>query len=129
MPTPVTDQPEIPRTRAAVTAATPDAVDPAHVVALAQLWADQFQHMTTLAVSAAGGLLILLQAGLVKAGPRWWVAVLLFAFTGLLGMIGQTAVVDEATRGIIPGRAARVIRALVLFAFGSGGWLFVRLFI
>ena len=29
--------------------------DPAYVVALAQLWADQFQHMTTLAVSGPAG--------------------------------------------------------------------------
>ena len=39
-------------------AASVDPADRAYVVAVAQLWADQFQHLTTLAVSGAGGLLM-----------------------------------------------------------------------
>ena len=106
-----------------------DVVDPSHVVALAQLWADQFQHLTTLAVSGAGGLLILLQVDLVKAGPRWWVTLGLFAFAALMGMTGQAAVVDEATKGIMPGRSSRLVRGLVFAAFGSASYSFVRLFV
>jgi len=53
----------------------------------------------------------------------------LFAVAGLLGMIGQTTVGEEATRGVRPGKASRLIRGLVLFSFASGGYFFTRLFI
>ena len=99
------------------------------MVALAQLWADQFQHLTTLAVSGVGGLLILLQVELVKAGPRWWVALALFALAALLGMTGQATVVDEATKGIAASKSARVMRGLVFATFGSASYAFVRLFV
>ena len=106
-----------------------DVAEKAHVVALAQLWADQFQHLTTLAVSGAGGLLILLQVELVKAGPRWWVALGLFAFASLVGMTGQATVVDEATKGIPPGKTARILRGLMFATFGSASYGFIRLFV
>jgi hypothetical protein len=80
-------------------------------------------------VSGAGGLLVLLQTGLVKAGGRWWFVLALFALAALLGMMGQSAVVDDATRGAPPGRAARLIRGFVLMAFGAGAYGFARLFI
>ena len=106
-----------------------DVADKAYVVALAQLWADQFQHLTTLAVSGVGGLLILLQVELVKAGPRWWVALALFALAALLGMTGHAAVVDEATKGIPPSKSVRIVRGLVFATFGSASYGFVRLFV
>ena len=117
---------------AAAAPATAASVDPAYranVVAIAQLWADQFQHLTTLAVSGAGGLLILLQVELVKAGPKWWATLGLFALAALMAMTGQATVVDEATKGITPGRSARVIRGLVFATFGSASYWFVRLFV
>ena len=104
-------------------------VDRTYLVALAQLWADQFQHLTTLAVSGLGGLLILLQVELVKPGPRWWVTLGLFALAALLGMSGQAAVVDEATKGVPPSRSVRIVRGLVFAAFGSASYSFVRLFV
>ena len=106
-----------------------DVADKAHVVALAQLWADQFQHLTTLAVSGAGGLLILLQVDLVKLGPRFWVTFALFALATLTAMTGQAAVVDDATRGIAPARTARILRGLVFATFGSASYAFIRLFV
>src|SRR5687768_10106470 len=60
----------------ASTEAVPRRPDP---IALAQLWADQFQHLTTLGVAGAGGVLILLQAHLVPQGGKWWLALGLFA--------------------------------------------------
>lgn len=42
------------------------------VALLAQLWADQFQHMTTLALAGGGGLLVLLQTGIVSADKTFW---------------------------------------------------------
>jgi hypothetical protein len=99
------------------------------VVALAQLWADQFQHMTTLAVAGAGGLLLMLQSNLVRVGNRWWVAMILMASAAMLGMIGQATVVDEATKGVPPGRGPRVIRGLALMAFGAGAYGVVKLFV
>jgi hypothetical protein len=102
---------------------------PADVVALAQLWADQFQHMTTLAVAGSGGLLLMLEAGLVTARPGWWAAFLLFAIAALLGIIGQANVVDEATAGLPPGRSPRVLRNMVFLSFGSGAYWLIRLFI
>ena len=109
--------------------ASQEVVDTSHVVALAQLWADQFQHLTTLAVSGVGGLLILLQVDLVKAGPRWWFALGLFALAALVGMTGQATVVDEATKGIAPGKTARLLRGLVFATFGSASYAFIRLFV
>jgi hypothetical protein len=107
----------------------PEVVDKAQVVALAQLWADQFQHLTTLAVSGAGGLLILLQVELVKLGPRFWVTFAFFALATLTAMTGQAAVVDDATRGVAPGKTARIVRGLVFATFGSASYAFVRLFV
>ena len=109
--------------------AAADRIDRSHVVALAQLWADTFQHLTTLAVSGAGGLLILLQVDIVKLGPRWWVTFALFALATLTAMAGQAAVVDDATNGIAPGRTARIVRGLVFATFGSASYAFVRLFV
>ena len=99
------------------------------VVALAQLWADQFQHMTTLAVAGAGGLLVAVQAGLVKVGPRFWAAIITLIAAAMLGMFGQVTVVDDATKGDPPGRSARIVRAIGFMLFGSGSYFVLRLFV
>jgi hypothetical protein len=90
------------------------------VIALAQLWADQFQHMTTLAVAAAGGLLVLLQTGLTTTQRPWWHAFALFSASAILSFSGQSAVVDDATRGMTPGRKSRIMRALAALCLGAG---------
>ena len=89
------------------------------VALLAQLWADQFQHMTTLALAGGGGLLVLLQTGIVKADRTFWVALVLFALMAMFSVIGQTAVVDDATQGRPPGRQTRLMRGLGLMALGA----------
>lgn len=91
------------------------------LVGLAQLWADQFQHFTTLGVAGAGGVMVLLQAELVPREGRWWLALTLFALTALVSTYGQVAVVDEATLGLAPGRKPRWLRGLALTLLGAAG--------
>ena len=105
----------------------PPPADVSHVIQLAQLWADQFQHITTLAVAAAGGLLILLQMGVTATQRRWWQAFALFVLSAVLSFAGQTAVVDDATKGAFPGRKARIIRGLAALCLGAGGGAAFRL--
>jgi hypothetical protein len=99
----------------------------ADVIALAQLWADQFQHMTTLAVAGSGGLLVLLQVGVVTTGRYWWMAFLLFASAAAMSVFGQVTVVDEATAGRPPGGTARVLRMVGFMCFGGAGYAATRL--
>ncbi len=89
------------------------------VALIAQLWADQFQHMTTLALAGGGGLLVLLQSGIVAADRTFWVTLVLFALMATLSVVGQTSVVDDATKGLPPGRQARGARALALMVLGA----------
>ena len=93
-------------------------IDP---IALAQLWADQFQHLATLGVAGAGGLLILLQAGLLDREEKWWLALGFFALTAVLSLYGQIIVVDEATLGRVPGTKPRALRGVALLCLGAAG--------
>lgn len=90
-------------------------------VALAQLWAAQFQHLTTLGVAGAGGVLVLLQANLIPPDQKWWLALGLFALTALSSTYGQIAVVDQASEGKAPGKKPRVLRGLALAFLGAAG--------
>ncbi len=99
------------------------------VVGLAQLWADQFQHLTTVALAGGGGLLVLLETGIVKVGGRFWATLLLFAMVALTSMVALAAVVEEATQGRPPGRIPRVAHAFALACLGSSAYMFIRLFI
>jgi hypothetical protein len=110
------------------TASPTRAPDLSFVMGLAQLWADQFQHTTTLAVAAVGGLIILLQTGVVVMHRRWWASMALFVLSAVIGFAGQNAVVDDATEGRLPGRKARVMRLLAALALGGGGGAAFRLF-
>lgn len=90
-------------------------------VAIAQLWAGQFQHLTTVGVAGAGGVLVLLQAELIPSEQRWWLALALFAATSMLSIYGQIAVVDQASEGQAPGKKPRVLRAMALACLGAAG--------
>ena len=92
---------------------------------LAQLWADQFQHLTTLSLAAAGGLLILIQSGISEPGRRWWIALLFFALAAVASISGQTAVVDSATRGLRPDASPRRARNAALMLLGGGIYMAV----
>jgi len=98
--------------------AVPAPPDP---LALAQLWTDQFQHLTTLSVAGAGGLLILLETQILVLGARWWFPFALFVMTAVLAMYGQITTVDDAARGHAPGRRARHVRSATLAALGAAG--------
>jgi hypothetical protein len=89
------------------------------VALLAQLWADQFQHMTTLALAGGGGLLVLLQTNIVRTDRTFWTTLVLFALMAVFSVVGQTSVVDDATQGRPPGRQTRLMRALALMALGA----------
>jgi lysylphosphatidylglycerol synthetase-like protein (DUF2156 family) len=95
--------------------ATPDPI------AAAQLWADQFQHLATLGVAGAGGVLVLLQAQLLATEGRWWFTLVLFAATAVFSMYGQIAVVDEATAGRAPEKKPRGLRMVALMCLGGAG--------
>ena len=112
---------DVPETAAAKADAADTPATPMDVIALAQLWADQFQHFTTLGVAGAGGVLILVQAELVASEQRWWLALGFFAFTAIFSTYGQIAVVDEASEGRVPGRKPRVMRGLALACMGGAG--------
>ncbi len=92
---------------------------PPDPLGLAQLWADHFQHLTTLSVAGGGGLLILLEARILDLGDRWWLPLALFVVSAVLAMHGQIMAVDDATRGQAPGRKARHIRSAALAALGA----------
>jgi hypothetical protein len=92
-----------------------------NVVALAELWADQFKHIATLGVAGAGGVLIALQAELLRMERRWWLALVMFVATAVLAMYGHIGVVDAASEGRAPGKRQRVIRGLALASLGAAG--------
>ena len=105
--------------------ADPDPIPPEKlpdVALLAQLWADQFQHLTTLALAGGGGLLVLLQTGIVEVDRTFWIALVLFSLMATLSLIGQTAVVDDATRGLPPGKHARITRGLAMMVLGAAAY-------
>ncbi|NZA27775.1 hypothetical protein H0E84_15460 [Luteimonas sp. SJ-92] len=95
------------------------------LIALAQLWADQFRHLATVGVAAAGGVLILMQSQLIEVQTKWWLALGLFATGAVLAMQGQMGVVDGATAGKPPGRSARIVRAMAAASLGGGGGLVI----
>jgi hypothetical protein len=91
------------------------------IAALAQLWADQFRHLTTLGVAGAGGVLIMIQADLIEPQGRWWLSLVLFVMSAVSSMYGQIAVVDEVSEGAAPGKRPRVIRSIALATLGAAG--------
>src|SRR5690606_32315987 len=56
-----------PNSPSAPAPAEPSAPSPPDPVALAQEWADQFQHLTTISLAGAGGMLILVETGGLRA--------------------------------------------------------------
>jgi hypothetical protein len=99
----------------------------ANVIALAHLWAGQFQQIMNLALAGAGGLLILAQTDLVTISGRWWVALITFVAAAGVSMIGQGQIVDAATEGHLPVKAARRMVAIASVLFGGSLYLLVRI--
>jgi hypothetical protein len=65
--------------------AAPAQPDP---IAVAQLWADQFQNVATLGVAGAGGMLILLETQVLVLVPGWWLPFVSFIVSAVLAMYG-----------------------------------------
>lgn len=101
----------------------PIAPSPPDPVALAQLWADQFQHLTTISLAGAGGMLILVETGGYVPSTMWWppFTFICFAIAAVLALMGQMQVIDAASRGEAPGRAARLYRHAAVFAIALAG--------
>ena len=91
------------------------------LLGFAQLWTDQFRHLTTLGLAGAGGVLVLLETQVMRASDRWWLALGLFAMTAVLSMYGQIRIVDDASVGRMPGAHARRLRGLALSCLGAAG--------
>lgn len=121
-PGPVT--PIAPTPRDSVTPATPYSTAPSlpDPVALAQLWADQFQHLTTISVAGAAGILILMETDVSVPTPiLWWLPFTFFALGAALASMGQLNVIDAASRAETRGRRARLMRHVALAAIEMGG--------
>ena len=85
-----------------------------------QLRFEQFKHVATLSVAAAGGVLILLQAGYLDSGYRSGAAVALFALAAAMSLFGQNALVDAIDAGRGWTRPAQVYLVLSFMLLGAG---------
>ena len=92
-----------------------------------QLRFEQFKQIATLAVAAAGGVLILLQAGYVESTFESGTVVAAFALSAALALFGQDKLVEglEASKGRTP--AARILLLLSFALLGAGIGLLIRL--
>ena len=90
-----------------------------------QLWCEQFKQLAWLGVTAAGGGLVLLQAGYLEASLRAGGAVMLFALAAAVALVGQDRLVDRITEGKDIGRGVRGFRlaASALLGVGAGALL------
>lgn len=92
-----------------------------------QLRFEQSKQIATVSIAAAGGVLVLLQAGLLPSGVYSGGAVGLFVLSAASALFGQDKLVEGLEAGRTRSRAA-VTFALVSFALlGAGVGLVVSL--
>jgi hypothetical protein len=84
----------------------PEAPDP---IALSRLWAEHFKYLTTLGVAGAGGVIIMLEAGIIPLEQTSWIALALFVATAVLSLLGQIGVVQPAAAALERWRADSAI--------------------
>ena len=75
-----------------------------------QLRFEQFKQIATLAVAAAGGVLILLQAGYVESTFKSGAVVAAFALSASLALFGQ----DKLVEGLEAARAVPAVEEIVM---------------
>ena len=92
-----------------------------------QLRFEQFKHVATLSIAAAGGTLALLQAGYIESGGKSGSAVALFAVAAALAVLGQDKLVDGLEAGRGRTRAARVFHGVSLAVLGAGVGVLLQL--
>lgn len=115
------DQPDAPQppAPAPLPSATPGATSrPPDIIC--QLWFEQFKQYAWLAVTAAGGTLLLLQSGFLAASVQTGGAVAAFSLSAGTAVIGQEKLVDHITvdRGI--GNTIRAFRLASGLLLGVG---------
>ncbi len=98
------------------------AAEPSHRPSdiVCQLWCEQFKQLAWLGVTAAGGGLLLLQAGYLDASVRAGGAVIVFALAAAVALLDQDRLVDRITEGRDIGRAVRMFRVVATTLLGAG---------
>jgi len=86
-----------------------------------QLYSQQFQQMSLLAVAAAGGALVMVQAGLFKVRP-WTpvVAAIILALAALVAVIGSMELTRSVTEGKDVRKTLKGCTLLSFFLLGAG---------
>lgn len=85
-----------------------------------QLRFEQFRQIATLSVAAAGGVLVLLQAGYLASTIKSGAAVATFAVAAALSLLGQNTLVDNIEKGRGWTRGARTYLMLAFLLMGAG---------
>ena len=86
----------------------------------AQLRFEQMRQLATLCVSAAGGVLVLLQAGYLDPSAETGAVVGAYALAAALTLLGQDKLVAGLERDQPRPRAAAVFLVLAFALFGAG---------
>ncbi len=97
-------------------------LSPDDVRFVAHLHFEHLRNLTTLSVSATGGGLLALQAGLLDLGPFIAVPLLCFAFAAVLSLLTQRSMIrDLGTTGALSGAFAWMSEmSAALFGAGVG---------
>ena len=86
-----------------------------------QLYSHAFQQISLLAIAAAGGALVMHQAGFFKARP--WTAVIaavILALAALCSVIGSMELARGATEGVDVRKTLRRLQRGSFFLLGAG---------
>ena len=110
-------QASAPETRAAVTSPAP-----ALLAELpSQLHSHAFQQMSLLAIAAAGGALVMFQAGVFKVRP--WTAIaaaVILALASLVSVVGSMELARGATEGKDVRTSLKLLQRSAFFLLGAG---------
>ena len=94
-----------------------------------QLRFEQFKQIATLAVAAAGGVLILLQAGYVESTFKSGAVVAAFALSASLALFGQDKLVEGLEAGKGRTQTARLLLFVSFALLGAGIGVVIQLVI
>ena len=94
-----------------------------------QLRFEQFKQIATLAVAAAGGVLILLQAGYVESTFKSGAVVAAFALSASLALFGQDKLVEGLEAGKGRTQTARLLLFVSFALLGAGIGVLIQLVI
>jgi hypothetical protein len=112
--------PQVGAPDAKVDAAAPVSAGPLAELA-SQLYSHAFQQISLLAIAAAGGALVMHQAGFFKTRP--WTAVVaavILALAALCSVIGSMELARGATEGVDVRKILRRLQKGAFFLLGAG---------